>query len=540
MHERERITYFAETDFRGEKQRFGIKESDRARHIYIVGKTGMGKSALLLNMAIQDIHNGNGISFIDPRGGIVGKLLEYVPESRIKDIIYIAPHATARSAFWNIFECVNEQTRHIAEDHIITAFADLWRDIFNAEAEEILRNAVRTLFTYRDATVIDIGRLFAEEKFRKEIIEHLPDHALKVFWENIFSKEASQKMRDTVETLTAKMRIFIADPIIRGSVGNARSSFDILEAMDAKKVLLADFAVARIGEEHTRFLGKLFIAHIHCAMMARMNAPAGIFREKPHHYLFADECQLFSDDTFGELFVNARRAKLDLTVTHQYLEQLSEHTRTAIWGSVGTIIVFRLGSFDAEIFEKEFAPHFTAEELADLRFAEICLKLTIDGVSSKPFLATTLPTIAPAPVSFKERVLASSQALYAQAPAPVAENRETHHRTAISPTASLDVLKKEEWESENKKRLRELLAGALAEQENNKQGIIKKQDDKSSVSSGAHSAGEIIDSEGVKQSVADIASDDKVADDIRTAKPPVAERKTPDEVPEEVLEKILE
>lgn len=523
MHEKEKIIYFAETDFHGEKKEFGIKESDRARHMYIVGKTGMGKSGLLLNMAIQDIHNGKGISFIDPRGGIVEKLLEYVPESRIKDVIYISPHSAGRTAFWNIFEYVNEHTRHIAEDHIIAAFCDLWLDALNAEAEEILRNAVRTLFMRNDTTVIDIGRLFTDEGFRSDVMEHLPDQAMKVFWGGIFSNEASRKARDTVGMLTAKMRVFVADPIIRGSVGSTLSSFDIKEAMDTEKVILADFAVARIGEKYTRFLGKLFIAHIHCAMMTRMNAPAGAFRERPHHYLFADECQLFAGDAFGEFFMDARRAKLDLAVTHQYLEQLSDHTRTAIWGSTGTIIVFRLGSFDAEIFEKEFAPYFTAEELAVLGFAEICLKLTIDGVSSKPFLAATLPAIPPAPVSFKERVLASSQALYTQAAQSVPEHRKTprveneavmiarkeDYVAHLPPAVFSDMPKKEEIESENKKRLRELLAVALIEQDKKKQVAGEEQSGKN-------------------------------ADDTAIVKPSIAERRIPDEVPEEVLEKIFE
>lgn len=439
MYEGEQITYFAETDFRNQKRKFGIKSSDRTRHVYTVGKTGMGKSTLLENMAVQDIQNGNGVAFIDPHGGTAEKLLEYVPEHRIKDVIYFAPFDVDNPISFNIMEDVGEDKRHLVANGLLSAFKKIWVDAWSARMEYILSNTLLALLEYPDSTLLDINRMLINKEFRKKVVEHIKDPSVKSFWVDEFANYTDRYTQDATPAIQNKVGQFVSNPIIRNLIGQPKSSFDIRDVMDSKKILIMNLSKGRIGEGNANLIGSMLITKIYLSAMSRADLSADELRAKPNFYFFVDEFQSFANESFADILSEARKYKLNLTIAHQYIEQMPEEVRFAVFGNVGTMIVFRVGAFDAEVFEKEFAPQFTAEDIVNLGFAQVYLKLMIDGVSSKPFSAVTLPPIASPTVSFKDQVIISSRKLYAEPRAEV-EKRIREHLEDGRP----EIKKKEE------------------------------------------------------------------------------------------------
>src|SRR3990167_4624786 len=365
MVNKDDITYFAEADFRNKKTRFGIKRGDRPRHMYVIGKTGMGKSTLLENMAIQDIHNGEGLVVMDPHGAMAEKLLDYVPEHRIKDVIYFAPFDSSNPIAFNVMEDVGPDKRHLVASGLMSAFKKIWVDAWSARMEYILNNTILALLEYPNATLLSINKMLSDKDFRKEVLSHVTDLSVKSFWVDEFAKYTERMAQEAVPAIQNKVGQFTANPVIRNIVGSPKSSFDFREAMDTKKIVIINLSKGRLGEQNASLLGALIITKIYLAAMSRADTSETVARDLPSFNFFVDEFQSFASDSFADILSEARKYKLCLHLAHQYIEQMSEQVRAAVLGNVGTMIVFRVGSTDALIFEKEFAPVFTAEDIVN-------------------------------------------------------------------------------------------------------------------------------------------------------------------------------
>ncbi len=407
MSDSQQVTYFAETDFRNKKQKFGIKASDRTRHMYVIGKTGMGKSTLLENMAVQDVLNGNGVAVMDPHGTFAEKILEYVPEERINDVIYFAPFDMEYPMSFNVMEDVGYDKRHLVVSGLMSAFEKIWADAWSARMAYILQNTLFALLEYPDSTLLDINKMLVNKTFRKEVVGNVTDPSVKSFWVDEFAKYTDRYAQEATPAIQNKIGQFTSNPLIRNIVGQPESSFDIRKVMDEKKILIMNLSKGRIGEGNTNLLGSMLITKIYLAAMSR--ADADNIATLPNFYFFVDEFQSFANKSFADILSEARKYKLNLTIAHQYVEQMDEEVRSAVFGNVGTMITFRVGSFDAEIFEKEFAPQFTSEDIVNLGFAQVYLRLMIDGVGSKPFSARTLPPISLPAISMKQRAIEMSR-----------------------------------------------------------------------------------------------------------------------------------
>lgn len=390
----ERVTYFGETDARNKRVRFGIKAKDRTKHVYVIGKTGMGKSTLLENMAVQDIQNGEGMAFIDPHGKTAELLLEYVPEHRMKDIVYFAPFDMEYPISFNVLESVDPDKRHLVVSGLMSTFKKIWKDAWSARMEYILTNTLLALLECPDATLLGVNRMLSDKEYRKYVISHVTDASVKAFWVQEFANYTERMAAEAVPAIQNKIGQFTANALIRNMIGQPKSSFDIRKMMDSGKIFIINLSKGRIGESNANLLGGMIITKIYLAALSRADVPDRVLKTLPNFYLFVDEFQSFANESFADILSEARKYKLNLTIAHQYIEQMEEEVRDAVFGNVGTMIVFRVGAFDAEVLEKEFSPQFTAEDIVNLGIFQIYLKLMIDGISSQPFSATTLAPIA--------------------------------------------------------------------------------------------------------------------------------------------------
>lgn len=415
VNDGDRIVYIAETDFRNKHKRFGIKAKDRSRHMYVIGKTGMGKSTLLENMAIQDIQNGEGLAFIDPHGGSADLLLDYIPKERIKDVIYFAPFDSEFPVSFNVMEDVGKDQRHLVADGLLAAFKKIWPDVWSARMEYILNNIMLALLEYPDSTLLGVNRMLSDKDYRNLVVSKITDPTVRAFWVEEFAKYTEKFMTEAGAAIQNKIGQFTSNPIIRNIIGQSKSTFDIRDAMDNRKILIMNLSKGRIGENNAGLIGGMLITKIYLAAMSRANASAEELKRLPSFYFYVDEFQTFVNESFADILAEARKYKLNLTIAHQYIEQMPEEVRDAVFGNVGTTISFRVGPFDAEVLEKVFGPKFTLEDLVNLGFAQTYMTLMIDGVGSPPFSAVTLPPIPRPPMSYKEEVLAHSRAHYARA-----------------------------------------------------------------------------------------------------------------------------
>src|SRR5581483_10725032 len=427
-----RITYFAETDSRNRRVKFGIKKEDRLKHMYIIGKTGMGKSTMLENMAIQDIQNGEGFAFLDPHGKTAELLLDYVSENRIKDVLYFAPFDMDHPVSFNVMEDVGPDKRHLVANGLMSAFKKIWVDAWSARMEYILNNILLALLEYPDSTLIGVNRMLADKEYRKKVVDNITDPSVRSFWIDEFAKYGDRYMQEAGAAIQNKIGQFISNPLIRNIIGQPKSTFDLRQMMDERKIVIINLSKGRMGEANANLLGSMVITKIYLAAMSRADQSEHQMRSLPNFYLYVDEFQNFANESFADILSEARKYKLNLTVAHQYIEQMSEEVRAAVFGNVGTMICFRVGAYDAEVLEKEFAPQFTAEDLVNLGFVQIYLKLKIDGVTSQPFSATTLPPIERPIVSFKKEIFEHSRAAYARPRREVEEAIKRWHEEAAN------------------------------------------------------------------------------------------------------------
>lgn len=447
--QKDKITYFAETDFRGQRSRFGIKAEDRSRHVYVIGKTGMGKSTVLETMAIQDILNGHGMAFLDPHGSAIDVLLEYVPEERVEDVINFAPFDSDYPISFNVMEDVEPDQRHLVSSGLMSIFKKIWVDAWSGRMEYILSNAILALLEYPNSTLLSVNRMLSDKGFREEVVKNVTDPSVKSFWEDDFAKWDERYMREAVAAIQNKIGQFISNPIIRNIIGQPKSSFDFRKVMDEKKLLFVNLSKGRVGEQNANLLGGMLVTKIYLAAMSRANVTKAELAKLPHFFLFVDEFQNFANESFADILSEARKYKLDLTMAHQYVAQMEDEVREAVFGNVGTLITFRVGPMDAELLEKVFAPTFTQEDIVNLGRFQIYLTLMIDGIGSKPFSAVTLNHPEKPERSFREEVIETSRRLYASPRSVVQKDIEDWH--------------KEEFFTEKQSKMRDEKEGYLRE-----------------------------------------------------------------------------
>jgi len=403
------ITFLGETNFRNQKKKFGIRPDDRRRHIYVIGKTGMGKTVLLENMAIQDIQRGSGMAFVDPHGEASEGLLDFIPSKRINDVIYLNPADLDYPIAFNVMEQVDFRYRHLVAGGLMGVFKKVWPDVWSARMEYILNNTILALLEYPEATLLGVNRMLADPEYREKVVSKITDPVIKSFWVNEYARYTQRYEVEATAAIQNKVGQFVSNPLIRNIIGQVKSTIDMRKIMDEGKILILNLSKGRIGEDNSRLLGALLITKLQLAAMSRVDTPE---EERRDFYLYVDEFQNFATESFAGILSEARKYRLDLTLGHQYITQMEEEVRDAVFGNVGTLILFRTGAEDAEFLEKEFMPDFTAQDLVGLTKYNIYLKLMINGMASRPFSAITLPPIPAEKESNREKIIKTSRERY--------------------------------------------------------------------------------------------------------------------------------
>lgn len=406
MNNNNEITFFAETTFRNHRKDFGIKLDDRRRHIYLVGKTGMGKTVMMENMAIQDIRQGRGVAFIDPHGEAAEKLLDFIPSNRVNDIVYFNPADLNFPIAFNVMERVDPEYRHLIASGLMGVFKKIWPDVWSARMEYILNNSILAILEYPNTTLLGVNRMLADAGYRKKILEKVTDPVVKAFWVNEFARYTQRYEVEAKAAIQNKVGQFISNPLIRNIVGQVKSKIDMREVMDEGKILIVNLSKGKIGEDNSLLLGALLITKLQLAAMSRVDISE---EERRDFFLYVDEFQNFATESFVNILSEARKYRLSLTLGHQYIAQMAESVRDAVFGNVGTLISFRVGAEDAEFLEKELTPEFTAADLVNLPKYNIYLKLMIDGIAGRPFSAKTLAPFLTSKKSYKEKIIKVSR-----------------------------------------------------------------------------------------------------------------------------------
>jgi len=384
---------------------FFIKDQDRLGHVYCIGKTGVGKSTLLENMAISDIQKGKGLCIIDPHGDIAEDILNYIPEERIKDVIYFNPADIENSIAFNPLRSIHPDHQHLVASGLISTFKKIWAENWGPRMEYILRFSLLTLLEYRHATLLDVQPLLTDQYFRNRILRRIKNRHILEFWHNEFEKYTTALKAEAISPILNKIGLFRASIQLRNIVGQKVSSFTFQDIMDNGKIFIANLSKGKLGEDTTALLGSMLITNIQLSAFYRAIQKE---EERRPFYLYVDEIHSFITNSLSEILAETRKYKLSLFLAHQYIDQLPENLRSAIFGNVGTMISFRVGANDAEYLEKEFYPTFNKTDLINLPKYSMYLKLMIDGATSQPFSADTLP-LTKYYKSFKNEVIASSR-----------------------------------------------------------------------------------------------------------------------------------
>lgn len=374
------------TNFRNSNKLFGIKLNDRFSHVYALGKTGTGKTSLLLNMAIDDIHKGYGIALIEPHGDACLRLLKSIPEYRKQDVIYFdATNLVDPTGFNPLYDVPIEQ-RHLVASELVLAFKKIWLDSWGPRLEYILRYAILTLLEYPTATLLDIQPLLLDQAFRNLVLQYTDNPAVLSFWHNEFDKYPTSFKTEAITPILNKAGVFNANTVMKGIVGQ-QQSISIEEIMNRGKILICNLSKGIIGEDVSQILGSLITTGIQTTAMRRAKLTES---DRKPFMVFIDECHSFITTSFTTMLSEVRKYKVGLFLTHQYLEQLPEEISKAILGNIGTTITFRLGTADAKVMAQEFYPVFSPDDFINLPKFHIYLKLLIDGTTSRPFSAVII------------------------------------------------------------------------------------------------------------------------------------------------------
>lgn len=375
------ITPIGITNYRNTNQRFGIK--DRLQHVYCIGKSGTGKSTLLKNMAISDIRRRNGLCVIDPHGDVARELVGHVPEERESDIIYFDTTCDKPVAF-NPLKGIHPKYHHLVASGLISAFKKIWHESWGPRMEYVFRHVLLTLLEVPDATLLDIQPLLTNKEYRATALLYVTTEHNKRYWTDEFDKYSPSFRNEVIAPILNKVGVFATSDPLRKIVGQKTRGIRLKEVMDNSKILICNLSKGEIGEDASTILGSILVTSIQLATLYRATQPEPT---RIPFYLYIDECHSFITLSFTDILAESRKYGLSLFFTHQYIEQLDERIRSAIFGNVGTLVSFRIGANDAEYLAREFYPVINEMDLVNLPVFYIYLKLMIDGSASQPFSA---------------------------------------------------------------------------------------------------------------------------------------------------------
>ncbi len=383
---RQEVSPIAATNFRGQSTAFGLKRSDRGRHLYILGQTGVGKSGLLELLTISDIHSPYGFAVIDPHGDYALSVLRRIPANRAADVIYFNPADTDFPIAFNPMEVTDPKLRTHTASELIGVLKRMFES-WGPRLEYILRYCLLALLEYPDATMLDITRILTDKAFRKDVMTHVSDPVVRNFWNVEFATWNDRFAAEAVAPVLNKVGAFTANPLVRNIIGQPKSSFNIRHIMDERKILIVNLSRGQVGEDNAALLGALLVTKVQLASMSRADIPAS---DRVPFYLYVDEFQHFATDSFATILSEARKYALNLTVANQYIAQMSQDVKDAVFGNVGSMIAFRMGADDARSMQKYFEPKFEEYDLVHMNNRDFVVNMTIDGEKTPAFSATTL------------------------------------------------------------------------------------------------------------------------------------------------------
>ncbi len=389
----EELTVLGEAVFRGERTKFGIRVDDRRRHMYVIGKTGMGKSTLLENMVCSDIQAGKGLAVIDPHGDLIEAVLKFVPAHRTNDVILVEPADREFPISFNMLSCPNPEQRGLVASGLMSIFKKLWPEAFSGRMEYILRNALLALLEAEGNSMLGIMRIFSDDVFRRKVMENVTDHMVKTFWEVEYTSWSDKYRTEAIAAIQNKIGQLLSTPLVRNIVGQVHSSLDIRHAMDTGKIILVNLSKGKLGEDNSAFIGSMLVTKFQLDAMSRADIPEN---ERRDFFLYVDEFQNFATESFATILSEARKYRLSLTMAHQYIGQLllankSTALQDAVFGNVGTICSFQVGSDDAEPLSLQFEEVVSQKDILSLPKYHAYMRLMIKGIPSKPFSVSTLP-----------------------------------------------------------------------------------------------------------------------------------------------------
>jgi type IV secretory pathway TraG/TraD family ATPase VirD4 len=380
------ITYLGENEFRNQKTRFGIKQGDRLFHTYVIGKTGTGKSTLIETFASQDIENGRGFALFDPHGDLFENIRSRVLEDQQDNLILFDTPRTYDSLGFNPLSQVPAENRLLVASGLLSAFRKMWSRYWGPRMEHFLRNALLTLLEYPEATLADLPRLFLDKSFRLAVTRRLQNKRVGDFWRVEYAAIPLRYRTEAVSPILTRIGAFLSNPILYRIVTN-RESIRPRQIMDDGQILLVNLSKGKIGEDSAYLLGAMMMAQFEVAALSRADTPEA--SRRPFH-IYLDEFQSMTTKGLSGMLSELRKYRVSLFLAHQYVSQVDNSIRDAIFGNVGTIICFRIGPIDARLLEKEFGPRITAQDLVNMGNYRVYVKLMIDGVVSKPFSAVTM------------------------------------------------------------------------------------------------------------------------------------------------------
>jgi hypothetical protein len=373
---------------------FGILDGDRGRHMYLLGKTGMGKSTMMQNMCLQDIYNGKGVCFIDPHGDSVEYILDRIPLNRQKDLIYLNPADIEFPIGLNIFQVEKDEQSYLICSGLLSIFKRIWAGMWSSRMEYILNNTILALLEQPNTTLLSVIKMLSDEKFAQIIVAKTQNPLVKNFWLKEYANFHDKYKQEAVAPILNKIGQFFSSEVIRNILGQNKSSFSFRDVIDTQKILLVNLSKGRLGEDNSNLLGSLIVTKLQLAAMSRVDIKED---QRKNFYLYVDEFQNFTTDSFASILSEARKYGLNLTLAHQYIDQLvetgNESVKNAIFGNIGSMAIFQLGSPDAYRMSMEFDPIYTKQDLVNLDISEVIAKLSILGRTSQPFKARTMPPI---------------------------------------------------------------------------------------------------------------------------------------------------
>ena len=407
----ENISAFGMTNFRGINHQFGMLRYDRSRHVYIIGQTGAGKSGLLELFALSDVFHGQGYAIIDPHGDFAINNMKFIPGSRLNDVVYFNPADTKFPLGFNPLEVTNPEQKTNISSEVIGVLKRMFGDSWGPRLEYILRYTILALLDRPETTMLDITRMLTDKKFRKETLSYCTDTVVLQFWNVEFASWTDKFQAEAIAPVLNKVGAFTANPVIRNIIGQPKSTFNIRQMMDDGKILIVNLSKGLIGEDNAGILGAFLVTKIQLAAMSRSDIPD--IKDRRPFYLYVDEFQNFATDSFATILSEARKYGLNLTVANQYISQMSETVRDAVFGNVGTMISFRVSADDSPILAKQFEPQFEPNDLLQMHNRNFIINMVINGEKSPAFSAKTL-NLPPAQTDNTLQIIQNTRELYGQ------------------------------------------------------------------------------------------------------------------------------